>query len=174
MELDPLVDVEDQLTLVLSLQKSGAVCVYLGTPYLYIVVDFGTLNLGIRMFFSNQARITGRVPSRCIVIVCPAIGVKNGMLRIAPVFVYLHGMLKQIHDLEATCIVVWLLNPPKKEYKRVLKDRSRITTSTHSSFCLCAAHTSCQDIDPISSKKMSKISDLCCSNRCFVKTECFD
>ena len=59
MELDPLVDVEDQLTLVLSLQKSGDVCIYLGTGMSLYVVDLGTFNLGIRIFVPIKQRSCG-------------------------------------------------------------------------------------------------------------------
>lgn len=46
----------------------------------------------------------------------------------------------------------------------------RSTQLKHIKLFTCA----CQDIDPISSKKMSKISNLCCRKRCLAKAECFD
>ena len=76
MELDPLVDVEDQLTLVLSLQKSGDVCIYLGTGCRYISLIWGLSILELGFLFQSSNDHVGSVPSRCSVIVYFAIGVK--------------------------------------------------------------------------------------------------
>lgn len=133
MELDPLVDVEDQLTLVLSLQKSGDVCVYLGTRCLYMSLIWGLWILELGFLFQSSNDHVGSVPGPGVLLLEKSCdwGKNTGMLR----YLYTpHDMLKQIHDLQAMCIlphVTWF------------KDRTCTTTSTKtcnvSSFCFCAA-----------------------------------
>ncbi len=83
------------------------------------VVDFGTLNLGIRdvFFQSSKDHGKGSFPVYCHSLSCD--WGQNGMLVFDGIRIYLHDMLKQIHDLEAMCIVVWLLNP-KKQYSKIV------------------------------------------------------
>ena len=183
MELDPLVDVEDQLTLVLSLQKSGDVCIYLGTGCRYMSLIWGLSILELGFLFQSSNDHVGSVPSRCSLIVYFAIGVKPECSGICippwhaqtnPRFgshVYSRLVVKpKKHDSK----ILLVLQHQQRHVMLFLFLFMRSTRLKHMKLFTVKKLCACQDIDPISSKKMSKISDLCCRKRCLAKAECFD
>lgn len=131
MELDPLVDVEDQLTLVLSLQKSGDVCIYLGTGCRYISLIWGLSILELGFLFQSSNDHVGSVPSRF------AIGVKPECSGIC-----IPPWHAQTNPRFGSHVYSRLVVKPKKTW---FKDLTCTTTSTTTcnvvSFLVYAQHT---------------------------------
>lgn len=164
--------------------RNRGMCAYIlepGCRYMSLIWGLSILELGFLFQSSNDH--VGSVPSRCSVIVYFAIGVKPECSGI-----FIPPWHAQTNPRFGSHVYSRLVVKPKKPDSKILlvlqhQQRHvmlflflfmRSTQLKHMKLFTVKKLCACQDIDPISSKKMSKISDLCCSKRCLAKAECFD